>query len=64
MKLLIDTHLLLWAAFDSSEIYFRASSERVSAALYFSSASIWDLAIKSGLHGKILLIHFMDKYGV
>lgn len=51
MKLLLDTHLLLWAA---------AQPERLSAATrsliddpqnepMFSSASLWEVAIKRGL---------------
>lgn len=51
MKLLLDTHLLLWAA---------GSPERLSAAarelledpqneLLFSAASLWEIVIKSGL---------------
>ena len=51
MKLLLDTHLLLWAA---------AAPERLSAAatellndphneLLFSAASLWEVAIKSTL---------------
>ena len=51
MKLLLDTHVLLWAA---------GAPERLSAAsrklmldphneLVFSVASIWEIAVKSGL---------------
>lgn len=51
MKLLLDTHLLLWAA---------NGSERLSAAachlinqqenqLFFSAASLWEIVIKHGL---------------
>lgn len=51
MKLLLDTHLLLWAA---------AQPDRLSAAMrsliddpqntpLFSSASLWEVAIKRGL---------------
>lgn len=51
MKLLLDTHLLLWAA---------GAPERLSAearglvsdpinALCFSAASLWEIAIKQGL---------------
>ncbi|MFB8831278.1 type II toxin-antitoxin system VapC family toxin [Azotobacter sp. CWF10] len=51
MKLLLDTHLLLWAA---------GSPERLSATtgtlleapeneLFFSAASLWEIAIKRGL---------------
>lgn len=51
MQLLLDTHLLLWAA---------GTPERLSAAaqrliedpahdLHFSAASLWEITIKSGL---------------
>lgn len=51
MKLLLDTHLLLWAA---------GTPERLSAAaqaligarenqLFFSAASLWEIAVKRGL---------------
>jgi len=51
MKLLLDTHILLWAA---------GASDRLSAdarqllddprnELYFSAASLWEIAIKRGL---------------
>ena len=51
MKLLLDTHLLLWAA---------GTPDRLSAAalaligsqeneLFFSAASLWEIAIKRGL---------------
>ncbi len=53
MKLLVDTHLLLWAV---------AQPERLSAAalglladpdnqLLFSAASLWEITIKHGLGG-------------
>jgi len=49
MKLLIDTHLLLWAAADTlpreAVPYFADENE-----LFFSSASIWEAVIKRGLN--------------
>ncbi|WP_303828349.1 type II toxin-antitoxin system VapC family toxin [Asticcacaulis taihuensis] len=48
MKLLIDTHLLIWASSTS----FRLSTEAKSLMgdpeneLFFSSASLWEVAIK------------------
>jgi PIN domain nuclease of toxin-antitoxin system len=54
MKLLLDTHLLLWASGDperlSSET--RALLGDAGNELFFSAASIWELAIKSGLGRK------------
>ena len=49
MKLLIDTHLLLWAAADmlpkEAAPYFMDEGNE----LLFSSASIWEVVIKRGL---------------
>jgi len=49
MRLLIDTHLLLWAANDTlpkdALPYFTDNDNE----LFFSSASIWEVVIKRGL---------------
>lgn len=53
MKLLLDTHVLLWAAIDSPRI--RAIRKRLLAAdneVYFSVASLWEISIKVSL-GKL-----------
>lgn len=54
MKLLIDTHLLLWAAGQSKELPSAARKliEDVDNELYFSAASIWEITIKRGLGRK------------
>lgn len=51
MKLLVDTHLLLWAALGSSKLSQRARAviEDAGNELFFSAASIWEVAIKRGL---------------
>ncbi len=51
MKLLLDTHILLWAAQgeDRLSAQARVLLEDADAQLYFSSVSIWEVAIKSGL---------------
>jgi PIN domain nuclease of toxin-antitoxin system len=51
MKLLLDTHLLLWAAADSPSLSDEAR-ELIAAPgheLFFSAASLWEIAIKKGL---------------
>ncbi len=50
MKLLLDTHLLLWAA-EGIGLSPRAVSliNDEDNALHFSAASIWEIAIKSSL---------------
>lgn len=51
MKLLLDTHLLLWAASEPERLSARAKAyfEDAEHELLFSAASIWEVAIKSGL---------------
>ena len=51
MNLLLDTHLLLWAA--ANERMMSAEAEQLvqdpANTLWFSAASIWEVAIKRGL---------------
>jgi PIN domain nuclease of toxin-antitoxin system len=51
MKLLLDTHVLLWAASGSDRLSddLRAALEDEANRLLFSAASIWEIAIKSAL---------------
>ncbi len=51
MKLLLDTHILLWAAGQPERLSKIASEliEHPDNELYFSAASIWEIAIKSSL---------------
>lgn len=51
MKLLLDTHILLWAAGQPERLsqIARELIENPDNELYFSAASIWEIAIKSGL---------------
>ena len=51
MKLLLDTQLLLWAAGqpDRLAVATRRMIEDVGNQLMFSAASLWEVAIKSGL---------------
>ncbi|MBL4607114.1 MAG: type II toxin-antitoxin system VapC family toxin [Pseudomonadales bacterium] len=51
MKLLLDTHLLLWAAGEPDRLSEDALT-LISAQdneLFFSAASLWEIAINSGL---------------
>ena len=54
MKLLLDTHLLLWAAGEPKRLpkNIRALLEDMDNELLFSVASLWEVAIKSGLGRK------------
>lgn len=51
MKLLLDTHLLLWAALDPDKLGAAARTllEADDSELFFSAASLWEITIKSGL---------------
>lgn len=51
MKLLLDTHLLLWAAEDARQLpkVARRLIEDLDNDLLFSVASLWEIAIKRGL---------------
>ena len=49
--LLLDTHLILWAAFEPNRLSAKAARHLRSrdAALAFSLASLWEVAIKTSL---------------
>ena len=51
MKLLLDTHLLLWAASAPDRLSSSAREwiEDQANELFFSAASMWEIAIKRGL---------------
>ncbi len=51
MKLLLDTHLLLWAAGEPRRLSksARALIDSPDNELLFSAASLWEVAIKRGL---------------
>ena len=49
MKILIDTHVLLWAAADELPQDALRYFEDKSNVLLFSPASIWEIVIKRGL---------------
>ena len=51
MNLLLDTHVLLWAAGVPERLPddVRALLEDQDVKLFFSAASLWEVAIKSGL---------------
>lgn len=51
MKLLLDTHLLLWAAGQPEGLSAdaRVLLEAPENELWFSAASVWEIAIKRGL---------------
>ncbi len=53
MRLLLDTHIFLWVVFDEPELTDEARKIMGAAdAIFVSSATIWEIAIKARL-GKI-----------
>jgi len=52
VKLLLDTHLLIWAAAGIGHVPVgaRVLMETPDNSLYFSVASLWEIAIKQGLN--------------
>ena len=54
MRLLLDTHLLLWAAANSKRLSREAREllEDAGNDVYYNAASIWEIAIKSSLRRK------------
>jgi len=62
MRLLIDTHLLLWAANDTlpdkAIPYFSSEDNE----LFFSSASIWEVVIKRSLNRSDFQVNPNDLY--
>lgn len=51
MKYLLDTHILLWAASEPAKLGKEAQKliGNLENTLYFSAASLWEIAIKNGL---------------
>ncbi len=51
MKLLLDTHVLLWAASEPDRLSQAARSliEAEENELFFSAVSLWEIVIKNGL---------------
>jgi len=52
MRILLDTHLLLWALSQPSRLSPQMRKRIDSAEVYVSTASIWEIGIKSAM-GKI-----------
>lgn len=58
MKLLLDTHILLWAANDPQRLSeaTRALLLEPANTLYFSAVSLWEIVIKRGLGRSDLIV--------
>ena len=62
MRFLIDTHVLIWYLEDNSQLTSTAAEilEDTRHDLYVSIASLWEIAIKSGLGKLKLKIEFHE----
>jgi PIN domain nuclease of toxin-antitoxin system len=51
VRLLLDTHLLIWGGYQPSRLSAAAATliDDRSNEVFFSAASIWEIAIKAGL---------------
>jgi PIN domain nuclease of toxin-antitoxin system len=49
VRVLIDTHILLWALTDPGRLSVSSRGRLEQSEVYVSAASIWELAIKSAL---------------
>lgn len=56
MKYLLDTHIMLWAEFDSKRLSRRAKSilENPENVLYFSPISLWEISTKHRKHPDLM----------
>jgi PIN domain nuclease of toxin-antitoxin system len=52
MRVLLDTHLLLWALYAPERLPVSARQQILTAEVFVSAASIWEIGIKSAL-GKL-----------
>ncbi len=62
MRLLVDTHVLLWAVAEPQKLpkASRAKLEAAENEVLFSAASIWELAIKLQIRRLVLPTRFED----
>ena len=62
MKLLLDTHPLLWAAGEPQRLSKQARTliDNPDNELLFSAASLWEVAIKRGLGRKDIKVDARD----
>jgi PIN domain nuclease of toxin-antitoxin system len=49
VRVLLDTHLLLWALSQPSKLSPASRKQIIAAEVYVSAASIWEISIKSAL---------------
>lgn len=57
MKILLDTHIAIWALLDSEELSDEARTMLLDKEndIYYSTASIWEITIKHMIHPETFL---------
>ena len=52
MNVLLDTHIAIWAVMDSEKLDEKLTGilEDVDNNIYFSTASVWEIAVKHHIH--------------
>ena len=52
MNVLLDTHIAIWAVMDSGKLDEKLTGilEDVDNNIYFSTASVWEIAVKHHIH--------------
>jgi len=68
LRVLVDTHALIWAADDRSKLSVKAISALQDSdnELFVSAASVWELSIKQGRTWKVntlLTLSHLDRKG-
>lgn len=63
MRLLVDTHAFLWAVLEDRKLSANARAKWLDPAteLFISPASLWEIAIKTGL-GKLSISQPIDRF--
>ncbi len=57
MKILLDTHIAIWAVLDSEELSDEARAMILDEnnEIYYSAASVWEITIKHMAHPETFL---------
>ena len=62
MKLLLDTHIVIWAIMDDPRLTNAAKAliDDNASECFFSAASVWEVAVKTSIPRRFLGIHAGD----
>jgi PIN domain nuclease of toxin-antitoxin system len=64
VRVLVDTHTLVWALTDPALLSPRARKSLASSEVVASAASLWELILKSGKKGSLVVeaVRWWEKY--